>query len=59
MNEEVGMIIAAINGCLTMDDLDELRMPIVTGIKYRNVENNKKIQKAFVDRKNQITGGNE
>lgn len=54
MSEEVEMIIAAINDCLTMDDLDELRMPIVTGMKFRNGENNKKVQKAFIDRKNKI-----
>lgn len=51
---ETELMIDRINNCLAMGDLDNLRMQIASGIKDRSVEDNKKIQKAFVSRKNKI-----
>ena len=48
------LIIERINNCLAMGDLDNLRMEIACGFKSRSVEDNKKIQKAFISRKNKI-----
>ena len=51
---ETELMIDRINNCLAMGDLDNLRMQIASGIKDRSVEDNKKIQKAFIRRKNKI-----
>ena len=48
------LIIERINNCLTMGDLDNLRMEIACGLGSRSFEDIKKIQKAFISRKNKI-----
>ena len=48
------LIIERINNCLAMGDLDNLRMEIACGLGNRSIEDIKKIQKAFISRKNKI-----
>lgn len=48
------LMIERINNCLTMGDLDNLRMEIACELESRSFEDIKKIQKAFISRKNKI-----